>query len=150
MQKGVVRRVITNVGGVVSDKTDEILISLRTLRIKILNTLLHANDHAEQEKKGKKKTNKNKRTSYGQTIIPCYCLHTYFFWFFNRNFIITWQRERFNITSTWTITTKVGNSCLSFIPTLRLILSVCMSFNLNIRLLNWFDDSISQSISPYF
>ena len=68
MQKGVVRRVITNVGGVVSDKTDEILISLRTLRIKILNTLLHANDHAEQEKKGKKKTNKNKRTSYGQTI----------------------------------------------------------------------------------
>ena len=52
----------------VNDKTNEILISLRILRIKILNTLLHANDPAEQEKKGKKKTNKNKRTSYGQTI----------------------------------------------------------------------------------
>ena len=32
----------------VSDKTDEILISLGTLRIKILDTLLHANDPAEQ------------------------------------------------------------------------------------------------------
>ena len=63
----------------VSDKTDEISISLGTLRIKILDTLLHANDPAEQEKMGKEKTNKNKRTSYGQTIIPCYCLYTYFF-----------------------------------------------------------------------
>lgn len=73
------RRVITKGGSVVSDKTDEILISLGTLRIKILDTLLHANDPAEQEKMGKEKTNKNKRTSYGQTIIPCYCLRTYFF-----------------------------------------------------------------------
>ena len=73
------RRVITKGGSVVSDKTDEILISLGTLRIKILDTLLHANDPAEQEKMGKEKTNKNKRTSNGQTIIPCYCLHTYFF-----------------------------------------------------------------------
>ena len=63
----------------VSDKTDEILISLGTLRIKILDTLLHANDPAEQEKMGKEKTNTNKRTSYGLRIIPCYCLHTYFF-----------------------------------------------------------------------
>lgn len=31
----------------VSDKTDEILISLGTLRIKILDTLLRANDPAE-------------------------------------------------------------------------------------------------------
>lgn len=54
------RRVITNVGGVVSDKTDEILISLRTLRIKILNTLLHANDHAEQEKRRRKKQTKTR------------------------------------------------------------------------------------------
>ena len=44
----------------VSDKTDEILISLGTLRIKILDTLLHANDPAEQEKMGKKK-NKQKQ-----------------------------------------------------------------------------------------
>ena len=73
------RRVITNLGGVVSDKTDEILISLGTFRIKILDTLLHANDPAELEKMGKEKTNKNKRTSYGLRIIPCYCLHTYFF-----------------------------------------------------------------------
>lgn len=73
------RRVIAKGGSVVNDKTNEILISLRILRIKILNTLLHANDPAEQEKKGKKKTNKNKRTSYGQTIIPCYCLHTFDF-----------------------------------------------------------------------
>ena len=60
MQKGVVRRVITNGGGVVNDKTNEILISLRILRIKILNTLLHANDPAEQEKKGEEK-NKQKQ-----------------------------------------------------------------------------------------
>ena len=54
------RRVITNGGGVVNDKTNEILISLRILRIKILNTLLHANDPAEQEKKGKKKQTKTR------------------------------------------------------------------------------------------
>lgn len=47
------RRVVTKGGSVVSDKTDEILISLGTLRIKILDTLLHANDPAEQEKMGK-------------------------------------------------------------------------------------------------
>ena len=73
------RRVITKGGSVVSDKTDEIFISLGTLRIKILDTPLHANDPAEPEKMGKEKTNKNKRTSYGQTIIPCYCLHTFDF-----------------------------------------------------------------------
>ena len=54
------RRVITKGGSVVNDKTDEILISLGTLRIKILDTLLHANDPAEQEKMGKKK-NKQKQ-----------------------------------------------------------------------------------------
>lgn len=54
------RRVITKGGSVVSDKTDEILISLGTLRIKILDTLLHANDPAEQEKWGRKKQTKTR------------------------------------------------------------------------------------------
>lgn len=54
------RRVITKGGSVVSDKTDEILISLGTLRIKILDTLLHANDPAEHEKWGRKKQTKTR------------------------------------------------------------------------------------------